>query len=173
MKCPKAFYNRFHFLMCSVQHLILESRLAKYAEVIADAGRALVLRVKFIDVTNIHNVRPKEPMQRATYSGHKQQNVLKMQVITVSDKLVFKMSDSIEANRHDITLFRSTGTKHDLVSGLAIGNIQLCLYDNLAFGLRPFLMIRLSNSVLLQIRDCLTSRAYVPELRQNRGLKKS
>lgn len=103
----ESFFDPFHSLLCSYQHQILKSRVAKYAEVFVDSGEALVSCVRFIDATNTCKARLNKPTQTEVYNGHKRQNALKIQRIKFPDELVLHMSGLIEARRHEITLYRT------------------------------------------------------------------
>lgn len=76
--------------------------------------------VEFINVTNIHIARPREPIQRATFSGHNFRDALKMQVISLSNGLVFNSKRPAKARRHDIRFYNMSNLKVELGSGMAL-----------------------------------------------------
>lgn len=64
------------------------------------------------------------PGHRATYSGHKRRNAIKIQTITTADVLILHISGPIEARRHDMTLFRTSVIEAYLQRAMLINGEQ-------------------------------------------------
>ena len=135
------FYSCYGSLVCEFRDSFVQRRAELYSSAIFKCDVPLDKCIGFIDGTNIFIKRPKETAQRATYSGHKKRNSIKMQTITTPDGLILHIGGPVEGRRHDMTLFRKSGIEADLQRALLIEEVQYYIYGDPAYVLRPYLQI--------------------------------
>jgi len=141
-------YDTLGGLLSTYRDAFIQSRATEYAQAIHDAGAPLESCVGFIDGTNIFIARPTGRAQRATYSGHKRRNCVKLQALSLPDGLIFHLFGPEEGRRHDMTLFRHSGIEADLARSLVVGGRQFYIYGDPAYVLRPYLQIGFRGSTL-------------------------
>lgn len=132
------FFDQFSHLVQALQNVFIGQRAKMYSEAVKNAGKALDTCVGFIRATNIFNARSQKPLQRATYSGHKKKNALKIEAISLTNCLISSLEGPVEARRHDITLYRISGIEAYLMEGLTINDAQYYLYGDPSYSLRAF-----------------------------------
>jgi len=125
---------------------ITAERAAVYADAVRRRGAPLQTCVGFIDGTAIHVARPGGGLQRACYSGHKTQHVLKFQSVTTPDGLVFHMYGPHEGRCHDMVLYYESGLDDDLRQTHLIDGARHCLYGDSAYVLRAWMQTGHENA---------------------------
>jgi DDE superfamily endonuclease len=122
-------------LVSAFQGDYLQSRAQMYARKIAAKSRNATQKcVGFIDGTLVEIARLSGLMQRATYSGHKRKPVLKWQVVTTPDGMLFHVFGPFEGRRHDMHLYAESGLDDVLAERLLIEGAQYHLYGDSGYS---------------------------------------
>lgn len=143
------FYGNFISLVKEYRQPFLVSKALEYAAAIKSAGAPLEKFVGFFDGTNLYVSRPKGSVQRATYSGHKR-NCIKFQALRTPDCLIFHLFGPVEGPGYDMTVFRGSGIEQKQSSTLLIEESQFCIYGDLAYVMRQYLIIGYRDTSLTE-----------------------
>jgi DDE superfamily endonuclease len=68
-------------------------------------------------------------------------NCLRYQLISAPDGIALHYADPAEGRRHDMAMFSESGIEEDLPASLHIDRIQYCIYGDIAYVLREYLMV--------------------------------
>ena len=132
--------NHGHRLSSWNQQFLSPIFLEQYARAIQRMGAPLGNCFGFVDGTVRPISRPDEN-QRIVYNGHKRVHTLKFQSVAVPNGLIANLFGPVEGRRHDAGMLDESGLLTDLQRHCHTPHgVQLCIYGDLAYPLRPELM---------------------------------
>jgi hypothetical protein len=74
-------------------------------------------------------------------------NCLRYQLSSAPDGLALHYVGPAEGRRHDMAMFSESGIEEDLAASLHIDGIQYCIYGDIVYVLREYLMVDLMGQV--------------------------
>lgn len=114
--------------------------LERYCQAITRMGCPLANCFGFVDGTVRPIARPGKN-QRIVYNGHKRVHSLKFQSVAIPNGLIANLYGPVEGRRHDAGMLADSNLLTALqLNALDPAGNTLCLYEDLAYPLRPQLM---------------------------------
>ena len=131
-------YNQHSYRLTSLQQNWLSpASLQNYADVIHNAGAPYTNCWGFVDGKVTPVCKP-GTLQRLLYNGHKRLHAIKFQSVVSPNGLIANLFGSVEGRRHDSGMLCDSDllTQLQHYSHSPHGD-PLCIYDDLAYPLRP------------------------------------